>query len=194
MYIFAISFSVSLITFLELPSEDSDFEPAPMKKTRKSAQCLVKNSETIRSSADLNEKNQNLQKKSLSKNPIETENSSENIPIILLKDTASEVSEKDNQSVLSSAPIVSDKLKSDKTKSSVKKTDLVFRAEKEVGELPNANHLILNEEEQPTVDKPKGKNISLEKTPDHSKATEEENSQIIKKTKELQAGKKRVHL
>ena len=165
-----------------------------MKKTRKSAQCLVKHSETITKSADLNEKDQNLQKKSLSKDPIETENSSENIPIILLKDTAKEVSEKDNQSVLSSAPIVSDKLKSDKTKSSVKKTDLVFRAEKEVGELPNANHLILNEEEQPTVDKPKGKNISLEKTPDHSKATEEENSQIIKKTKELQAGKKRVHL
>ena len=52
-----------------------------MKKTRKSAQCLVKNSETIRSSADLNEKDQNLQKKTLSNNPIETESSSENIPI-----------------------------------------------------------------------------------------------------------------
>lgn len=165
-----------------------------MKKTRKSAQCLVKNSETIRSSADLNEKDQNFQKKSLSKNPIETENSSENIPIILLKDTAKEVSEKDNLSVLSSAPIVSDKLRSDKTKSSVKKTDLVFRAEKEVGELTNANHLILNEEEQPTADKPLGKNISQEKTRDHSKTTEEENSQIIKKTKELQAGKQKVHL
>ena len=172
-----------------MPSEDSDFEPAPMKKTRKNAQCLVKNSETITSSIASNEKDKNLKQNSLSNNPIETENSSENIPIKTLKDTAEKVSEKDNQSGLSSAPLVSDKLKIVETKRSA----LVFRAEKEVGELPNANHLILNEEEQPTVDKPKDKNVSLEKTPDHSKTAEEENIQFNKKAKELQAGNK-VHL
>lgn len=171
-----------------MKSEDSDFEPAPMKKTRKSAQLLVNNSEAIADSVDPNEKDQNLHKTSISNNPIETENSTENISIESLKNTAKEVQEKDNLS----APLASDKLKFGKTKRSVKKTALVFRAEKEVGELPNANHLILNEEEQPTVDKPENKNISLEKTSDHSKTAEEENIQLIKEAKELQAGKKLI--